>query len=145
MSADSRIVIAFDYGERRIGVACGNRYTATATPIGVVECRDGAPLWRDIDRLVDEWAPDAFVAGQPPTGSQSLRENITLFVQALENRYKLPVYLVDESLTSRAAEAALVAERRDGTRKKRVRRGDIDQVAAVLIARRWLAGAAPDG
>jgi putative Holliday junction resolvase len=138
------IIIAFDYGERRIGVATGNGLTATASPVGIVECRDGEPRWQEIDQIVAEWAPAAFVTGVPPQGSEHLHERISNFVQALENRYKLPVYLVDESLTSQAAEAALTKERREGTRKKRVKRGDIDQLAACIIAQRWLADLNPD-
>jgi RNase H-fold protein (predicted Holliday junction resolvase) len=72
-----------------------------------------------------------------------LLEKIANFVQALEIRYKLPVYLVDESQTSQAAQAALTRERREGTRKKRVKRGDIDQLAACIIAQRWLAEVYP--
>ena len=135
------VIVAFDFGERRIGVATGNRHTATASPLGIVTCRDGEPDWGAIDRIFSQWAPEAFVTGKPPTGNAQLLEKIANFVQALENRYKLPVYLVDEAHTSAAAEAVLADERREGIRKKRVRRGDVDPIAASMIAQRWLAEA----
>jgi putative Holliday junction resolvase len=135
----SDLILAFDFGERRIGVATGNRLTGTASPAGLVACHDGEPQWSEIDRIFSQWAPGAFVTGRPPTGNDRLMEGITNFVHALELRYKLPVYLVDESLTSQAAEAALIRERRDGIRKKRVKRGDVDQIAACIIAQKWLA------
>lgn len=141
MSAEpgSGVIVAFDFGERRIGVATGNQLTGTASPAGVVACQDGEPQWSEIDRIVSEWSPTTLVAGKPPVGNEQLLEKIANFVHALEIRYKLPVYVVDESQTSQAAEAALTQKRRDGTRRKRVKRGDIDQLAACIIAQRWLA------
>lgn len=146
MSAESgaRLVLAFDFGERRIGVAAGNRLTATASPIAVITCRHGEPHWPDVDRCMKEWAPAALLVGNPPTGSEALRTKLQNFVQALENRYKLPVCLVDESLTSHAAEMQLAALRRDGIRTRRVKRGEVDKLAACLIAQRWLDESEPD-
>lgn len=146
MSTDvePEVIVAFDYGERRIGVATGNCHTATATPIGVLACRNGFPQWNEMDQLLTTWAPDALIVGSPPGGNVPLLEKIANFVQALKNRYKLPVHLVDEADTSQAAEAALVKERHEGTRKKRIKRGDIDELAATIIAQRWLAGDYPD-
>jgi len=141
---DSGLVIAFDYGERRIGVATGNRLTATATGLGVIACRDGVPHWEAVDRSVAEWAPAALIVGKPPTGNERLQRRIGNFVQALKNRYKLPVHLVDESLSSRAAEAELADRRRSGEKNTRVKRGDVDKLAACLIAQKWLADTDPD-
>lgn len=138
------LVIAFDYGERRIGVATGNRLTGTATAIGVIACRHGEPLWEEVDRSVADWGPSALVVGKPPRGNETLLRNIANFVQALEIRYKLPVHLVDERLSSRAAEAELADRRRAGVKNTRVKRGDVDKLAACLIAQTWLADSKPD-
>lgn len=138
------LVLAFDYGERRIGVATGNRLTGTATPLGVVLCRDGEPSWADLDHFVAQWAPDRLVVGRPPHGNDELQKKISNFVHALENRYKLRACLVDESLSSRSAASELTARRRDGSRRKRVQRGDVDKLAACLIAQTWLAEAEPN-
>ena len=146
MSAEPAIerILAFDFGERRIGLASGNRLSATASPLGVIACRDGDPDWNEIDRQVADWAPDALIVGQPPRGNERLLQRIENFVQSLGNRYKLRVYLVDESMSSRTAQSLLAARRRDGTRSKRVKRGDIDKLAACLIAQRWLDGPEAD-
>ena len=138
------LVIAFDFGERRIGVATGNRHTATATALGVVACRDGEPAWDAIDRSIADWGPDALLVGRPPSGTPQLLEKIANFVHALEIRYKLPVHLVDESLSSRAARAALAHGRRTGEKNTRVKRGDVDKLAACLIAQTWLTRSDPD-
>jgi putative Holliday junction resolvase len=60
------------------------------------------------------------------------------FAAELSKRYQLPVDLVDERLTSSAAQADLRDARRSGARKRRVRREDIDANAARLILETWL-------
>jgi putative Holliday junction resolvase len=143
-AAATNLILAFDFGERRIGVATGNRLTGTASPLGIVRCRDGIPLWSEIDRLVNDWAPQAFVVGRPPKGNEQLQEKIANFVHELEIRYKLRAWLVDESLSSRSAAAELSAQRSSGLRKRRVQRGDVDKLAACHIAQTWLANTDPD-
>jgi len=60
------------------------------------------------------------------------------FAAQLSRRYQLPVDLVDERLTSSAAQADLRDARRSGARKRRIRREDIDANAARLILETWL-------
>jgi putative Holliday junction resolvase len=60
------------------------------------------------------------------------------FAAELSRRYQLPVELVDERLTSSAAQADLREARRSGARRRRVRREDIDANAARLILETWL-------
>ncbi|PKM22663.1 MAG: Holliday junction resolvase RuvX, partial [Gammaproteobacteria bacterium HGW-Gammaproteobacteria-14] len=36
-------VLGFDYGTRKIGVACGQSLTGTANPLAALSSRDGAP------------------------------------------------------------------------------------------------------
>jgi putative Holliday junction resolvase len=121
-------------------VASGNRLTRTATPVTTVFASRGEPPWDDIDRLLREWQPECLVVGMPSPGNNAeVRAAIADFVQELGNRYKLPVHTVDETLTSRAAEAQLAAARRSGVRTRRTRKGDVDRHAACLIAERWMA------
>ncbi len=56
------------------------------------------------------------------------------FGKALEDRFRLPVHLWDERLTTLAAERMLVGA---GVRR-RARRGLVDQVAATLILQGFL-------
>ena len=140
------LVLAFDYGERRIGIATANPLTATATPLTTVLVRNGIPDWVAIDHCIADWAPAELIVGQPPKrDNKKVLAAIANFVQELQNRYKLPVNTVDESLTSRAAEAMLAAQRRGGIRKKRTRKGDIDKHAACFIAERWMAETKQNG
>jgi putative Holliday junction resolvase len=134
----SAAIIAFDFGTKRIGVASGNVLTATASPLTTLHVHGGIP-WAAIDRIVSDWAPRQLVVGTPETsGAASIDAAIQHFVHGLRNRYKLPVAMVNEALTSAAARAELADSRRLGLSRKRIRKGDVDARAACLIAEQWL-------
>ncbi|HET8551300.1 MAG TPA: Holliday junction resolvase RuvX [Gammaproteobacteria bacterium] len=131
--------LAFDFGLRRIGTAVGQSVTGTASDLPVVAARDGEPDWPAIERLAAEWHPQALVVGLPynADGSeQPLTARARNFAQALGERLALPVFLVDERLSSHTAEAELKSERQAG--RRRLRKGDIDSRAARLILESWL-------
>ena len=133
-----RLLLAIDFGLKRIGVATANAHTRTASPLMTLEA-DDAPPWQAIDAVFAEWQPDLIVVGDPgPDADSALREALDSFVRSLEQRYSLPVSLVDESFTSSAAGAELRAGRRKGIYNQRLRRGQIDQQAACLIAEQWM-------
>ncbi|MGH8283403.1 MAG: Holliday junction resolvase RuvX [Gammaproteobacteria bacterium] len=132
-------VLAFDFGLRRIGVAAGQNITGSATPVCVVNARDGAPDWAALDRLIKEWAPNRLVVGLPYTmdgSEQEITRRAREFTRALEQRYPHPVHTVDERLSSKEAEVRLKELRAQG--RRRITRGDIDCAAACLILEGWL-------
>jgi putative pre-16S rRNA nuclease len=140
VTSPAELILAFDFGERRIGVAIGNTGTRTATAVGVLPAR-GTPDWEAVTRCVREWSPDRAVVGLPYNmdGSETvLTAACRQFAAELSKRYQLPVDLVDERLTSSAAQADLRDARRSGARRRRVRREDIDANAARLILETWL-------
>lgn len=134
----SEVILAFDFGLARIGVATANRLTRTATPLVTLRAIAGDPSWAEVDRIVEEWRPAALIVGMPAPAENPLRAQIADFVQTLRVRYKLPLHTVDETLTSAAAEADLRERRRRGGRK--TRKSDIDMRAACLIAEQWIDG-----
>jgi len=132
--------LAFDFGERRIGVASGQSLTATAAPLTTLHSPQGAIDWAAIGALIDEWRPDALVVGLPThmDGSEMpLTDRARRFMRQLHGRFRLPVHAQDERLSSREAEA-LLRERRAGGQRGRTRKGDVDKMAAALILQRWL-------
>lgn len=142
----TEVVIAFDYGMRRIGVATGNRLTGTASPLTTIPVRDGLPNWSEIDACIRAWAPQILIVGEPPLPPEHpVTVAIREFVQQLQNRYKLETHCVSEHLTSREAESELIAARRSGARTRRITKGDIDRQAACLIAEQWMASTSRDG
>jgi putative Holliday junction resolvase len=126
--------LAFDFGQKRIGVAVGQDLTRTASALTTLKTRDNTPPWDQISALVQTWQPQALVVGLPynKDGSEhAITQAARKFGNQLQGRYQRPVYWVDERLTSHEAERIL-AER--GVRAKRE---DIDKVAAQLILQSW--------
>ena len=133
--------LAFDFGLRRIGIAMAEPGFGLASALGVVSAQAGEPDWAALDRLLEEWRPAWLVVGAPcePDGGHGPSAGPALaFAAQLGQRYSLPVSLVDERLTSRAAEDILREQRRSGLKKRRVRSGEVDSLAARLIAETWL-------
>jgi putative holliday junction resolvase len=137
-ASDGHLLVAFDFGLRRLGVATANRATGTASPLTTLRV-DREPPWADIDRIIDDWRPAQLVVGIPEgEGAAAIARQARSFAAALAERYALPVATVDETATSVAAEAELAENRRSGYLRRRVGKGGVDRVAACLIAEQWL-------
>lgn len=133
-------ILAFDFGLRRIGVAVGQTVTGSASPLGVVDNTPNGPDHDRIAALVSEWRPDRLVVGMPyQAGGHTgdIGAAIRGFIGELEE-YGVPIATIDESLSSREAEATLKAARQRGSRG-RLKKSDIDAAAAVQIAERYIA------
>lgn len=127
-------LLGFDYGTRKIGVAVGQTLTGTATPLTTLHLVQNRPDWNSIERLIDEWRPDALVVGLPfqmdDTPAEMNRKALR-FARQLEGRFHLPVHMADERLTSREAWSRIGGKAiHDLTR--------IDAMAAKLILETWL-------
>ena len=99
-------LLGFDFGRQRIGVATGQTITGTATALATLESRDGQPDWHSISELVDNGQPAALVVGLPlhADGSDSASSTAARrFMRQLEGRYHLPVFAMDERLSSHTA------------------------------------------
>lgn len=125
-------LLGFDYGRRRIGVAVGQQLTCSATALSTVQARDGKPDWDAIGQLIDEWKPDALVVGIPyhmDGTEQDMTRAAQRFSRQLEGRYRLPVHLADERLSSYVVESGL-GSKASGT--------EIDPLSAQVILQDWL-------
>jgi putative Holliday junction resolvase len=134
------IVLAFDFGHRRIGVACGDTVSRTASPHGFVPAGPGGPRWEVIDALLGEWQPDLLVVGLPYNvdGSDSaMTDGARSFADELTRRYFRRVVLIDERYSSMEAGARLKSARESGLRRRRVVKADVDAAAACVILERW--------
>lgn len=131
----AKVLIAFDFGQRRIGVATGNLLTRTAAPLTTVKVGADLP-WQDIDRIIADWRPEHLIVGQP--GQGPLAAQVEHFVTALRQRYGLDVATVDETLTSHAAQARVRDARRGGYLRRKNASAEIDRLAACVIAEQWL-------
>ena len=131
-SVPSGTVLAFDYGERFLGVAVGESGVRVAHPLATIDTRVAAARFKAIAALVDEWRPAQLVVGLP-LGLEGDRHDLTRraerFARQLEGRFRLPVTLVDERLSSAEAEDRLRTAGRGGRRGKRL----VHPVAAQVI------------
>ena len=97
------VIIGFDFGEKRIGVALGNTLTRQASPYRIIDSRTVQSRWDGINALVKEWSPVAFVVGIPrhPDGQpHEMTNRCERFARQLEGRFHLPVNRIDERYSS---------------------------------------------
>jgi|SRR5450631_752639 putative Holliday junction resolvase len=135
-----RIVLAFDFGLRRIGVACGDTVSRSAAPLETVPVRLGVPRWEVIAALLREWQPSLLVVGLPYNvdGSDSaMTQGARGFAAEVALRHQLQTVLVDERYSSREAETRLKSARESGLRRRRIAKADVDAAAACVILERW--------
>lgn len=135
----SSILLGFDFGTKRIGVAIGQLVTKMARPLLTLHAKEGEPHWDKVTHLIKQWKPDAFVVGIPLNmdgTEQRLTHLARAFAQSLKIRYELPVYEVDERLTTVDAREQLF---REGGYQA-LQDGQVDSMAAQLILQTWLDG-----
>jgi len=141
--ARARVILAFDFGLRRIGVASGDTVSSAAAPRGAVGVSARGVDWAAIDRLLAAYRPDVLVVGAPRNADGTpgrLSSHADRFAAALAARTSRPVQRADEYASSIEAAARLSQQRRSGQRRRRVRAADIDGAAAAIILERWLRG-----
>ena len=115
--------LAFDFGEKRTGVAAGNTLLRRGQPLKTLTAL-GDARFAAIESLIREWQPDALVIGVPlhPDGAEhDNTRRARRFARQLHGRFGLPVHEVDERYTTTEARALGASET------------DADAAAAALI------------
>jgi putative Holliday junction resolvase len=121
----SATFLAFDYGLKRVGVACGNDLLRQAQALRTIAA-EGDARFNQIRKLIDEWRPDALVVGVPfhPDGAEhEITQRARRFARQLNGRFHLPVHEVDERYSS------VEAERDDPD--------DLDSASAAIILQQY--------
>ena len=129
-------VLAFDFGEKRTGVAVGETALGQAHPLEVIKAGSDAERLAAIAKLVREWQPERLVIGRPTHADGTPHEmtaRVHEFALLLQERFGLPVTEADERLTSRDAETRLRETGRNAKNMKPL----LDAVAAQLILQTW--------
>lgn len=137
MSKPITCVLGFDYGKKRIGLATGQTITHSATPCKTINQIDGNPDWAAIGNEIQQWKPQALIVGMPyfTDGSENrMTAAARQFCYELEKRFQLPVYEVNEALSSQHAEEILKQNIKINQQNKH----EIDKMAAAIIVQRWL-------
>ena len=133
-----KVIMAFDFGMKRIGSAIGQIITKTANPLITIAAKNGIPQWEIISKLIKKWQPDAIIVGIPLNmdgTNQAITEHAKKFAEQLQERYHLPIYAVDERLTTKDARERLFVQ----GGYKALKSGQVDCVAAQLILQNWFA------
>lgn len=132
MQDRSGAILAFDFGEKRIGVAVGNLELGLAHPLTTVSEENTARRFDTLANLIGEWQPILLVVGLP-THADGTEHKLTRlsrrFARRLEGRFGVKTVLVDERYTSINAGVAL----REAGVKRRKQKPVLDQVAAQIV------------
>lgn len=125
MSKEEKKYLGVDWGEKRIGLALGDSLTKTATPFKVVDSLG------EIIRIAKQERIDEIVVGAPLKMSDSkykVSSDFLEFLELLKNKSDIPLTVIDERLSSKAADALF------GSKKAKASR---DALAAMLILQNY--------
>lgn len=131
------VIMAFDYGDVRTGVAVCDKMEMLASPVAVVRERDQAKLIEKLLPLITEKKPELLVVGLPKNmdGTLGFRAQACMaFAEALTGRSGIPHEMMDERLSSVMAHAAL----HQAGKKEKKHGAVVDAVAATEILDRFL-------
>jgi putative holliday junction resolvase len=138
-----RLVLGFDFGFYRIGVAVGETITRSVHALWTISnLRKLVPDWDTIIQLVSEWQPDWLVVGVPhhSDGTYSAMTKAAIgFSKQLHTRFCLPVDTIDEHLSSWEAKHQFHIQQCANNHHRR-RNGNVrlDARAAAVILESWL-------
>lgn len=129
------VVLGLDIGTVRTGVARGNTLVRLASPLTTLPMDDGfmaalAQTIKDQQALALVLGLPRNLRGEDTQQTQFVRE----FAAKIRAAIDLPLYFVDEALTSEKAERELAA------RKKPFSKSDVDALAACYIVEDALEG-----
>lgn len=132
-------VIGLDVGSKTIGVAVSDALQITAQGLTTItwDEHDMTSADKELTEIIAKYEVTQIVIGLPKhmNGSIGERAEISqIYAKRLERVFRIPVFLLDERLTTVAAERALIEA--DVSRKKR--KTVIDMVAAVMILQNYL-------
>ena len=136
-------ILAFDFGEKRIGVATGETMLKVAHPLAIIEAEENEIKFAKIASIIQEWQPSLLVVGLPTHmdgESHTLTQLAKKFAQRLEGRFNLPVTMIDERLSSAEAAQNLHAAGIKGRAQKSL----LDAAAAQTILQSYFDNLTPD-
>ena len=131
-------ILAFDFGLARIGIAVGQAITGTANPLETLHAKQGIPDWAKVEKVIQEWQPELLLIGEPfnmDNSDQTITKLARKFANRLHGRFGLPIQMFDERLTSASAREEIF----EFGGYKKLKKTQIDSVAAALILESWFA------
>lgn len=130
-------ILGLDVGSRRIGVAVSDPLGITAQGLETIQRQNKRLDFAELEKVLRQYEVTEIVVGYPlrMSGAEGVQaEKMQLFAEELRRRFRLPVHLWDERLSSAQANRLLRE-----TEMSIKRRGEVvDQMAAVLILQSWM-------
>jgi putative Holliday junction resolvase len=130
-------ILALDFGSRNIGLAVSDELGLTAQGLPTLRRSNKRNDLDHLRRVIRQFAVGELVMGLPlhMSGSAGMQtEKVQAFAEELQRKFKLPVHLFDERLTSVEANRVLRQTEMSVKRRAEV----VDQLAAVLILQSFL-------
>ena len=130
-------ILAIDFGARKIGLAVTDELGLTAQGLATYYRSNKKTDFDHLRRVIKQYGVTEIVMGLPlrMSGVEGIQaEKVQAFAEELRHRFKLPVHLFDERLTSVEANRLL----RETEMSMRRRAEVVDQLAAVLILQSFL-------
>lgn len=137
-------ILGLDLGTKTLGLAITDKSNTLASVLGVLKFNEYKELIPKLRDIISEKNITLLVLGLPKNMDNSLgfaAERSLNFKGLLEKEFGLPIELIDERLTTVAAEKVLLEA--DLSRKKR--KNVIDGVAAAFILESYLKRRENDG
>lgn len=128
-----RNFLALDIGNKRVGVAISNNVAKLPSPLTTIYRSDN--FINEVQKLIDENEVYGVIIGLPRSlnGNETPQTKLTRVVaDQIKNQIKLPIYFIDESLSSVRAEEMLKLK------KKSHKKEEIDALAACYILEDFL-------
>jgi putative holliday junction resolvase len=129
--------LGLDVGSRRIGIAVSDPLGITAQGLPTLQRRNKRSDLAELERVIQEYSIKEIVIGLPlrMSGAEGTQaDKMQVFAEELRKRFRLPVHLWDERLTS--AEANRLLRETELSIEKRAKA--VDRMAAVLILQGWM-------
>jgi putative Holliday junction resolvase len=130
-------ILAIDYGSRRMGLAVSDLLGITSQGIETLQRKNKRSDFSRLGQVIREYDVREIVLGNPlrMSGAEGIQsEKVAGFAEELRQKFKLPVHLWDERLTS--AEANRLLREAELSIQKRAQA--VDRMAAVLILQSFL-------
>tara|TARA_E500000178_G_C17034987_1_gene762906 strand:+ start:3832 stop:4224 length:393 start_codon:yes stop_codon:yes gene_type:complete len=124
-------ILAFDFGEKKIGVAVGQTSTNTSSPLKIIFNHHGETNWDEIKEILYEWKPELILVGKPLNMDDSeskIMRKVDKFYKHLTTLYDSKYEYVDERLTTFEAREILKDNKSDM----------VDANAAKILIDNWL-------
>ncbi len=130
--------LGLDLGSRTLGVSISDPTGLIARSYDVIHHQDDfGKLLEELKKITAKEQIDAIVLGYPKNMNNTIgpRAMLTLqFQKQIESSLQLPVYLMDERLSTKEAENILI----EGNMRRDKRKKVIDAVAAVIILQQFM-------